>query len=73
MATIPLTKNLAEMMMFIQHHRILGNRSAFATGIEYQRQGFPHDHILYWSDSDTEDVHPVEGVKSVHDGFPTLH
>jgi hypothetical protein len=53
---------LSALMNFIQKHQILGKVSVFVWRIEYQKRGFPHAHILFWSDFDTQDTDAVDVV-----------
>jgi hypothetical protein len=57
MTAIVFKTKFSALMKFIQQRRILGKVSAFVWGIEYQKRGLAHAHILFWSDFDTQDVH----------------
>jgi hypothetical protein len=65
MGSVTLKTILSALMKFIQKKKIFGIISAYLWRIEYQRLGLPHAHILFWSDSDTQDVHAVETVINV--------
>jgi hypothetical protein len=75
MAIIIFQTKISALMKFIRKNDILGNLSAFVWRIEYQKRGFPHAHILFCSDFDTQDVHAVERVINVRypENFPFPH
>jgi hypothetical protein len=61
-AAIIFKIKLSVLMNFIQKHQILGKASAFVWRIEYQQRGFPHTHILFWTDFDTQHIDAVDAV-----------
>jgi hypothetical protein len=45
---------------WLRHRKIPGKASVFVWRIEYQKQSFPHRHILFCRDFDTQDIRAVE-------------
>lgn len=45
---------------YIKTSRIFGNINGLLWRVEYQQRGYPHCHILIWSDFDTDDVLKID-------------
>jgi hypothetical protein len=63
--SITFKTKFSALRTFIQKKKIFGKVWAVVWKIEYQKQGYPPAHILFWSDSDTQDVHAVETLINV--------
>lgn len=58
---------------FIKKKKIFGNIEGILWRVEYQQRGYPHCHILLWSDFDTDDVTKLDKILTcklpIHDNF----
>lgn len=45
---------------YIKKRKIFGNIEGLLWRVEYQQRGYPHCHLLIWSDFDTDDVTKID-------------
>jgi hypothetical protein len=60
--SIMFRSRLKFLMQYCKTMRFFGDLKAFVWRIEYQQRGFPHAHILFWTDAYTSDIQEMHRV-----------
>jgi hypothetical protein len=47
-------------MQYCKTPRLFGDLKAFVWRVEYRQRGFPHAHILFWTDGDISDIQEID-------------
>jgi hypothetical protein len=68
MISLIFNSRLKFIMKDCKSTSIRGRVRAFAWPAEYQQRGFLHVHILFWTGSDTTDLHEMD--KSINTRYP---
>jgi hypothetical protein len=59
MTSIVFRSHLKFLMNYRKSTRILKEVRVFVWRVEDQQKGFPYVHIIFWTDSDTPDIHEM--------------